>query len=279
MPGYMPIPLMPYIPASRMQWGELSGEDAIVLVLAPFVVSSILAVCWWVALQESPAVSVQRALNKLKRVATISKAHDAQPDGDDDECPICLERFGAEADLEAGFTSTGDVVDVEQPANAALLNTETTDCLTLNGCGHRFHAECLATWFAQYHYSCPMCRNKFWPPVVYKGTVSQRRRGRRRRRRRQGGNNGYGTMQPNAEPNAEPRLLAENPRYDGIANMLPPGATVEELNDILQSRAGEAHSWTDRSRPSSASAPCLTRGTLVEYNDENMADLVAAELE
>ncbi|KAK2015046.1 hypothetical protein LZ32DRAFT_602743 [Colletotrichum eremochloae] len=36
------------------------------------------------------------------------------------------------------------------------------DVLTLKGCQHAFHANCLSLWFLIDRYDCPVCRNPYW---------------------------------------------------------------------------------------------------------------------
>ena len=42
------------------------------------------------------------------------------------------------------------------------------DVLTLNSCGHAFHAKCLASWLAMGRHDCPVCRGEYYkgPKVI-----------------------------------------------------------------------------------------------------------------
>ncbi|KAI1494086.1 hypothetical protein F5X96DRAFT_56003 [Biscogniauxia mediterranea] len=129
---------------------------------------------------------VQQALTQLEGV---TEKRDAQPgESADTECPICLGCLFAsdqqqqqtsspsprdaaeEVDLEAGkgsvsitTTTTSGDSEKQQQQQQQPINDEV---LKMKRCTHMFHARCLATWFMNRKYECPVCRTVYYyqPP-------------------------------------------------------------------------------------------------------------------
>ncbi|KAI1505790.1 hypothetical protein F5X99DRAFT_217629 [Biscogniauxia marginata] len=129
--------------------------------------------------------SVQNALTRLEGVTEKKTKRDSQIEPADAECPICLGCLFAnerqtskqtenEIDLESGrgisrtattasnttctTTTAGDEKRQSmQPINDGVLK--------MKRCRHTFHSRCLATWFLNKKYDCPVCRTPYYQPM------------------------------------------------------------------------------------------------------------------
>ena len=97
--------------------------------------------------------------------------------------PICLSSFYDEPaeesvektaekrrDVETGLAPDPKAVPrAPKAANEKQATDEPPEVgdevLKMKRCRHMFHARCLATWFLQRRYDCPVCRIQYYQPV------------------------------------------------------------------------------------------------------------------
>lgn len=59
----------------------------------------------------------------------------------------------------------GDVIKEKQLAQAWRPQPIDDDVLKLKRCQHMYHARCLASWFLQRRYDCPVCRTPYYQRI------------------------------------------------------------------------------------------------------------------